>query len=287
VTNAIFGFPRATSSFTLSGGSWNATYPESNLLSLPLSKVARTTDATSANTIIKGSAAVSKRVGIVALARHNFSSTAKIRFRAYSDSAWTTQIYDSGIADVWPTVYPFDTLEWEDDSYWTGKYTAAELVGTSWLWFLKFASTGLMVGSFEIDITDTGNAAGYVEAGAIELAAAFEVTYNPDFGMNYGFRWRSQATEALGGAQYIDRRVKPRVAKGQFKYSPRDEAMAKHFERERQLDFDQPLLFVPFLDETLHQLRTAMLARQVDPGLAALTAPGFDTVPLALEEIIG
>lgn len=271
----------------MSGGSWNANYPEINLQNLPLSKVARSTNAAISSTVITGTSVVSRRMGLVALARHNMSLSAQIRFRAYSDSAFGTLVYDSGTIDVWPEVYPYGTLEWEDDAYWTGKYTASELTGTSWLWYHKFADVGLPVGSFRIDITDTSNADGYVQAGYIELAAIFEVTYNPSWGMNYGFRWRSQTTEAYGGALYVDRRVKPRLQKGNFKYSPRDEALARHFEMQRQLDADQPVLFIPFLNETIHQLRTAMLARQLDPGLYALTVAGFDTVPFALEEIIG
>jgi hypothetical protein len=287
MTRAIFGFPRVTSSFVLSGGSWTVTFPQSQLSSLPLSKVARTTDASNVSTVIIATCAVPKRAGIVALARHNLSLAAKIRTRVWSESAMTNLVYDSGSVDVWPTVYPYGTLEWEDDPYWTGKYTSDELAGVSWTWVNIFAATGLMTSVIQLDIDDTTNSDGYVQAGFIEIASPFQVTYNPDFGMNYGWRWRSQVTEALGGAQYIDRRVKPRIVKGQIRYSPRDEAMAKHFERQRQLDLDLPILFVPSPDETIHLLRTTMLARHVDPGLSAMTARGFDTVPFALEEIIG
>jgi hypothetical protein len=259
-----------TSSFTLSGGSWNASYPETNLQLLPLSRVARTTNATTPNTSIIATSATPKQAGIVALARHNMSLSATIRVLVWSDAAMSTLVYDSSYINVW-----------------AGSVTATDIAGSICTWFHRFAAVGTTVGAIRLDINDTGNTDGYVQAGYLEIASVFEVTYNPDWGMNYGFRWRSQTTEAIGGALYVDRRAKPRVVKGVFKYSPRDEAMAKHFERERQLDLDQPILFVPFPGETTHLNRTVMLARQVDAGLAALTVMGFDSVPFALEEIIG
>src|SRR5258708_5693879 len=119
---AIMGWPSVTANFTLSGGSWNASYPRTNLQSLPLSRVARSTDLNTANTAIIATSSVTRRVGLIALARHNFSLTATIRVRLYADAGMLTLIYDSGVVDVWPEVYPYGQLEWEDDNFWTGKY---------------------------------------------------------------------------------------------------------------------------------------------------------------------
>jgi len=143
----------------------------------------------------------------------------------------------------------------------------------------------------KLSITDTGNTAGYIQAGFLEIAAAFDVTYNFSFGSQYGFTWRSQLTEAIGGAEYVDRRSHPRMFKGTFDFSPRSESLGKFYEMWRQLQYDKPVLFVPLPDETTHLLRTVMFARHMDPGYTTMRTASnlgiLDSVPLALKEIIG
>jgi hypothetical protein len=276
---AAFGFPRSFG-FTLSGGNWLALYPLNALQVLPLSQVARSYDATTASTSILATGAAPVIAAMVALVGHNMSQAATIRLRCWSDVARTTQVFDSGTENVWPA-----------------SYTAAELAGAIWTWYRRFSgptpgSSGMTVGALQIDITDTGNTAGYVEAGFLEIAAAYDATYNFEWGSQYGFEWRSQVIEAIGGAEYVDRRPKPRIFKGSFPFTKQDEALGKFYEMQRQLDMDQPILFVPFPDVTAHLLRTIVFARQMDPGLSALrTRAGavglIHSVPLALKEIIG
>lgn len=275
-TRAYFGFPRVTSSFTLSGGSWQAVYPVTQLGVLPLSYVARSFDATTGSTTMLAAAVSAVTVGVVALVGHNMSQAATIRLRCWSDN-FVTLVFDSGVENVWPA-----------------SYTVAEVNGAIATWFRRttaVGSSGLSVAAIQIDITDTSNAAGYVQAGFLEIAAAYDVVYNFAFGSQYGFMWRSIVAEAVGGAEYVDPRDHPRLFKGNFEFSPRSESLGKFYEMQRQLKFDQPVLFVPLPDETAHLLRTVMFARQMDPGfttMRAATASGLiDNVPMALKEIIG
>lgn len=283
MTRAIIGFPRATPFFTYSGGSYVAGYPVTNLQTLPLSQVAR---STSTSMTIRAASTTSRRVGMIGLARHNFSLVSTGRVRLYSDINWTTLAYDSGVVPIWPKVYPYSTVEWEDDQYWTSTYSDQELADTTWLW-INWFDRDYMIGSLQIDVTDPTNTAGYVQAGFLEVAAQWQVGANFVFGSQYGYRFRSQVNEARGGAKYVDRQTKPRTFKGAITYAGRDEALAKHFERYRQLDFDEPFLWLPHPDEPLHWLRTSMLAQHVDPGPFTYAAAGRDTVPINLEEVIG
>ena len=53
--NAMWGWPRYTSDATLSGGSWNANYPITNLKDdTELAKVGRTADASTSSAVILG-----------------------------------------------------------------------------------------------------------------------------------------------------------------------------------------------------------------------------------------
>jgi hypothetical protein len=289
-TKALIGFPRVTDEFTLSGGSWDADYPLANLQALPLSRVARSVDLNTANTLLIATAAGQVRVGLIALCRHNLSLSAGIRLRCWYDVARTSLAYDSGSVAVWPEVYPYDQIEWEDLSFWTGTYSSTELLDTAWTRFFDLGRDYL-VAAIEIDITDPTNGDGYVQAGFLEIAARGELAVNFEFGAQYGFRFRSTSIEATGGSLYFNRKPKPRRFIGSVKYDTRNEALSRHYERLRQFDLVTPFLWVPNADEAIHLQRTVFLARNLDPGYftyASASQTGLrDTVPIALEEVIG
>jgi hypothetical protein len=285
MTNAILGWPSVTEKFSLSGGAWQASYPRSNLQLLPLSKVARSADLAVASTVIIATSTTTRRVGLVGLARHNFTLDATIRIGLFADAAMTNLIYDSGAGPVWQDVYPYELLEWEDDNYWTGQYSAEELEGTTWLW-LWWVGRDYMAAAIRIDIADAGNPDGYVQAGFLEIAAQYQTSFNFQFGAQYGYRFRTVLTEALGGAKYADDRAKPRQFKGTF-HASHNEALAKHLEMHRQRDICEPVLWVPEPDDKLNWVRTAMLAQFIDPGMFSYFNFDLDEVPISLEEIIG
>jgi hypothetical protein len=277
MTNCLFGFPRMTPYYTAAGGSWNATYPVANLLSLPLSRVARSTNALVASTVIDLTSSPAQSATTVSLARHNLSGNAQIRVNCWADAARTTPTFVGGYEDVWPTA--LKTM------------TAAERANAVWTWFKRFSATPITCGAIRLEISDAANAAGYVQAGFAEVCQHFETRWNFEWGMNWGFTFRSQVTEAIGGAQYVDRRAKPRIARGNFPFVTRDQSQTKFWEMWRQLDLADPLLFVPLYDEPTHYPRTAMLAQQLDAGPARMAMRGagtlIDSVPFSLREIIG
>lgn len=277
-TKAYFGFPRRTDDFTLIG-TWLATYPLSNLLydaSLrPLTRVARSLDASPVNTSLAASASAPVACSGVALIGHNCSQSAQIRLRTWSDTAFSTPAGDTGPINLWPA-----------------GYTAAELEGAMWIWNYRFADpNSLTIGGLQIDITDASNADGYIQAGALEIYQAFDVAYNFNFGSQWGFEWRSQVAAAIGGAEVFDRRTHPRLFKGNFEFTTHADALGKFYEMWRQLRFDQPVMFVPKPDEVTYFNKLHMFARQMDPGLAsyrARTSAGLiHSVPVALREVIG
>lgn len=261
----VFGFPRWTQDAAWSGGSWAAAYPVGNLGLLPLSRVARSTNLTTASTEFTATFSAKRLVRALALVRHNITLDGLIRIRIWSDAGATVLTYDSGWIEVWPPVYLPGDLEWEDDNWWTGKYAAGELQGTSptrpfWLDGLKEARV------VRVEINDATNPAGYVQCGLFEIAQGWQVSINPSPGYAEGFRFRTETSDALGGVRYFDRREKPRVAAGEIAEMPRNEAMGRGYELLRQFDIDTPFLWFPFPDEDQHWLRTAFLARNVEPG---------------------
>jgi len=282
---AVFGWPRWTTDVAWSGGSWLAGYPLSNLSVLPLARVARSTSASLANTQIIGTLSAARSVRAFALARHNFSLAARLRLRMYGDVARAVLLLDTGWFDCWPSVFLPADLEWEEDNWWDGKATLADISGYAptrpiWLGQAVYAR------AFLLEIDDTTNALGYVEAGLCEVAQGWQVSVNPGPDFAEGFRFRTESVEALGGSKAFDRRDKPRVARGTIEHLPRDEALGRGFEMLRQADLDEPFLWFPQPDETQHWVRTAYVARLVDPGLIGHASFSRSRFPFAVEEVL-
>lgn len=281
----IFGFPRWTPDVTWNGGDWEAAYPVGNLGLLPLNRVARSTSLLASATQFTMTFSAQRRVQLLGLVRHNLSLHGRMRVRIWSDAAATVLVYDSGWIAVWPPVYLPADLEWEDDNWWAGTYSATEIDGASAtrpLWLGRLYSARVI--KFEFD--DADNAAGYVQAGMCEVAQGWQVSVNPAPGHEEGFRFRTEQGEGLGGVKYFNHREKPRVARAEIASMPRDEAMGRGYELLRQFDVDQPFLIFPYPDETQHWLRTAYLARNVDPGRIAWAVGNRSRYPIAVEEVL-
>lgn len=282
---AVIGWPRWTDRATFAGGSWAAEYPVTGLGSLPLARVARSTNLLPASTKLSATLDKERMIRALAIVRHNLSLYGKYRVRLWADAAKTQGVYDSGWRQVWQAVYPSESLEWEADNWWSGTPTEEELAGLSW-------TTPVWLGAIylarvvELELDDQINPAGYVELGMLEIAQGWQVSVNPDYGAEEGFRFRSAEVEALGGGKYFDRRDKPRVFRGRISYLPRDEAIATGFDHMRQADTVEPFLWFPDPEEVQHHLRTVFLARNVSPGLIAHAAPGRGSLPLSFEEVL-
>lgn len=251
-----------------------------------MSKIARTTNALTASSVIKGTRTGGVPIGLVALARHNFSVVAQIRLRLYSDTAWTTQVYDSGTVDVWPPVYTYpEALTWESSGWWDGKYSAAEIVGGVWSW-IKYTGQNYLTQSFQIDITDTGNASGALKVGFLELASAWQVEYDYENDASYAWAGRSTMVEAWGGGRYYDQRAKGRTFSCNFVTSI-DEGLQRHLERFRQLDVNTPFLFIPDPNTPANFVRTAMLCQHVELSPWIHSFVGAGRVAFNVQEVIG
>lgn len=360
--NFTIGFPRWTDDAVFSGGSYNASYPVTNAGILPLSQVARTTDLLPASTQLIGTFPDVRPCRLFGLVRHNLSLTATHRLRLYSDAALTSVLYDTGEVDVWPIVYPFGSVPFEDAHYFTGKYVERDIAGYNWT-LPVLADVTYMARAFKWEFFDSANVSGQgygytstptvtivgdgtgatatatvtagkvtsytvtapgtgyttatvvvsgggkgygayavatiggtaitaitpknvVQFGLCEVAQAWQLSINPDFGAQEGFRGRTRTIEADGGVKYFERKDKPRVWSGQVSYLPRDEALAQAFEMQRQNDIDVPHLWFPYPEEEVHWLRNVYLARQTALGLLAYSNVNAMNVPMANEEVL-
>ena len=81
----------------VSGGSWNASYPLTNIKTRYLYQRARSTDdlATSSTMVID--TGENQTIGVVGLVRHNISTNGTVRIRGYEDSGLPTLAYDTSL----------------------------------------------------------------------------------------------------------------------------------------------------------------------------------------------
>ena len=229
MANALLSWPNRIDETALSGGSWSASLPLSNLRSRYLGITARSASALTSATQFRATLPVARPVHVVALCRHNLSLAATVRIRVYSDAAATTLIHDSGAVYAWPAAYrtgavPADNYSWRRwDFVYTIFATPAGTVGLGWgsnpiAWPSDTLTTSRTASSFaaraiQVDISDTANADGFVEIGRGFIGTSLQPARNAGYGASLAWEPRSQIAETLGGVEHFDEQQPRRVAR--------------------------------------------------------------------------
>jgi len=292
MANVLLAHPNIVDGGALSGGAWQA--PLANLQDRRLTRLARSTTAAKADTQFTLDLGRSASMSVVAVVRHNLSTAAVWRLRVASDAAFTSPVYDSaldlppGASPVlplaWPTIYPIDTLEWEDDNFWTG--TVSEEERRVYPSILLIVLPRLTAGRYvRIEIEDEANPDGYVELGRLFVGRAWRPQYNASTGASIGWETDTAVQRALSGTPYFDRKAGRRVTRFELNVLSRDEAMAGVFELQRRAGLDGEILLVWNQDDMLNRLRRSYLGhlRQLSP----ITQAYFNThsAPFEIEEL--
>jgi hypothetical protein len=173
----------------LSGGSFTATLPLSNIASTLLSQVARTTNSTTASTQFVADLQSAPAIKALCLAWHNITAAGTIRIRAYTNAGLTTLAWDY-TTNVWPA-----------------GFTAADVADypKNWTFILPTAITARY---WKIEISDTTNPAGYVEFGRFWIGCAdFAPARSILVGYQLGWELRDVSEESLGGVDWIEQRT--------------------------------------------------------------------------------
>lgn len=139
-------------------------------------------------------------LNFLGLFRHNLESAATWRVQAYSDAAWTTEVYDSGTVDA----IDADTLgelDWGVD-----ELGASVFDGFLGQMFSLIYFTRVLALSVKITITDTGNSAGYVQASHLFGGDYTEFAYSA---RTAGLAWRedTELVRSNGGSLRSDQGV--------------------------------------------------------------------------------
>lgn len=272
---------------TFSGGGWAAAFPRTNLQSPFLYLVARSSNATLANTQFDVDFLTDRPQQVFAFVRHNLSLAAKVRFRVATDAGITAVVYDSGWVNVYQPYYAPGTLPWGwSPAGWAGGPTAEDLVDYKSLVFVHVAPQIATGRYLRVEIDDTANGAGYVQLGRCFVGPGYQPQINMSWGAQLGWQTATERETAEGGADFYTRRDGRRRAAFTLENLSEHQAMELIFEMQRALGKDRQLLFVYDPADTYHLHRRSMLATldELDP----ITHAAYNslTAPIVLREVL-
>ena len=200
----------------------------------------------------------------------------------------STVVYFADWTSVYGSIYPTGTIPTGHPSYTTRIITAEELLeqraaGINY-GFVKDFGAHYPARYWRIEIDDTTNAAGYVELGRLVLAAAWQPSINPVYGVKLGYETSSSRTETDGGAAIYDERPRRRIVNGAIERLPEDEAMVSVLDMQKYHGTTRQLFFVFDPSDTSHMHRRSFLAvpKSIDP--LDFPYPLYNAAPFALVE---
>jgi hypothetical protein len=184
----VLGYSNKIDSATLSGGSWNAGYPLSNLKNRYLAQKARTTNALSTSSIIDIDLGSAQVIGVVAVVAHNLSAAATVRIQGDDTAGITSPLYDSGALPI---------------------YSGSDYA-------LPFAPVSARY--WRISLIDTGNAAGYIQLGRVFIGPKLAPAKGTDWGQSLAIDSSTEVQRSLGGPEYFDERANRRIWRGKWSW---------------------------------------------------------------------
>lgn len=319
--NVVLGHGNIVERGVLSGGSSFLTMPLSNLQVAQMGVKWRTTNLETTSTQFTWSIEEGLPVRLVALANHNLSTTARYRLRCNSDPAFPgptptgyagtpwgglllgltssqqidplppSDYYDSGWKNVWPVVYSVDQLEWEMDNFWSGTYSETEIEGYTRTLIVILPET-IRPKYIRLEIEDTGNADGHVEAGRFFISNTWQPTRNASYGAQIGWQNDTEVQVAMSEEEYFNEKKSYRVARVAFNWMTEDEALIGPYEITRRAGVSKEILFIFDPDDTIHAIRRQFLGRFTE--LNPLEFPEYfingqqrATMPMVIKERVG
>lgn len=287
MSNILFGWPIISDTATLSGGSWLAGLPLTNLATAALGTVARSTTDANADTIINVDHGSAKAVSIVAMVRHNMRSAATWRIRGGSDVTFATNTYDSGTISVWPVQWPTNVLPAGHPNAATRLLTDAQISALDPPRdAVHVLATEVTARYWRIEFFDTTNSDTYVQAGRLIMAPRFQPTYNMDVGAEFGFVGGTTVGYALSRTRFYDVRPKGRTLALSLSMLSDNEAVAVVRDMVEDLGQDGQVYVVSNPADTESLQRRSFLANLRELSAVQYAAAGYASMPLVLDEVV-
>ncbi|MES3674595.1 hypothetical protein QC589_01425 [Halomonas elongata] len=257
-------WPNHIDEAALSGGGWEAALPLDQLLNPVMADQARTLDADPANTQFTATLSRSRPIGVVALAKHNISTTAEWRVRVYFDAAGNDLAWDSGWGQVWPSIYATSELEWEYDNFWTGTIDDDERTDFTAL-ATMFLDSPQIARRIDVEISDAGNPDGYVTLGRCLISDAWQPEYNMAYGVTYGYDIGTEFETAgdPGMTEYADPKTPKRTVTFALKHLSQEEGFRRALALQRTQGLHGEVLYTESAEANQSSFAKTFIGRQV------------------------
>ena len=277
----VLAWPNYADKAYVTGGSYLPTLPLENIQNRILAKKARSTDLQFASTKFEMELDGSKLIDVFCVANHNFSNSAQIRISLYNDVAVSELAYDTGVIDVWPSVYTQDELEWEALNYWEGTVLQEDIESYTPLFYhIAKSDTLLYPRKIVVEIFDPSNGIGYVEFGRVFIGTSFQPKLNMQFGASLGYSIGTEIETALDSTEYFDRKRPRRTASFSLDGLTMQEGHSTIMSLIRTQGTDREVFFTyQNIEDTLQYNRT-FLARLQQPD--AIRQPYFDRLETSI-----
>lgn len=256
----MLGFPNRIDASTISGGSWLAALPLANLKTRTFGEVARSTNLLLASTKFDIDLGSQRNIRALDFRNHNLSLQALYRIRGSDDPTFATSAVDSGWQSVWPTVYPFGSLDWEEDNWFTGTYTEEQRAGYMPS-FTHILDANTLSRYWRVEFDDQANSAGYVQLGRVFIGPVWQPTRNMSFGNSLAVETDTAVQAAYSGSEFFDVKTPFRVVRFSLDWMDEDEALGTGFELLRRAGIDQEVLWIHDPSDTVHAIRRRFLGR--------------------------
>lgn len=286
MSNALICCRNRADECTLSGGSYSVNLPLTNLKTRDIRQVARSSNAEAGSTQFVAALTSQRLIRVVALIRSNCSLAATWRVRIYTDVGLTDLVHDSGTVDVWPAwMYAWPSLEWEDPRFWDGRPAAEDIehFSSDLIYPLPTIAVGRYI---KAEITDTGNAAGYLELGRLFIDDGWQPVRNMSFGAGIGHDDLSTLSQSPAGKEFFTEREVRRVMRFELKWLTEGEAMGQAFDMQRIAKTVGEVLVVWDPADTANLKRRAFLARLRQLSLIEHPFVAANATAYELQEIL-
>ena len=199
MSNCAFGYPifsDASVSYTptLSGGSFQAALPLTNLQDRQLSKLARSTNALAASTTFDIDLKTARDVGVLSILLPNItkSSTPTVQWKLSNVSNFGSTVYDSTALQAWPT-----------------GVTAEDADGMN-IWSTHVPASTQNARYIRVAVVDTANADGYVDFARVCVCGRYVPTTNFSLGSRSQLESETVRKVTDGGAAVYRERPRRR-----------------------------------------------------------------------------
>lgn len=271
-----------------SGGSWLGGLPLTNLQDQDIGTIARSTNLSTSSTQFRIDLGVEREVGGIAIGPTNMSPGSQFRIRSYADAGYTTLLYDGGVKVIGGTVVASLNLEWENPGFWYGVEDVDDQTTAPWI--IEVIPTASLANAiaryWKVEILDTSNSDGFVEAGLCYVGRAFRPTLNFDENNSFTRIELTDSVEALGGQKNYWHRGSRRTMRVTWWRLDDTEGWNDIYRMATRLGIHKPMFVVPDPDDSTNMQKRSFLATfRQSPELRLIIADGV-TTGFDLEEVL-